>query len=124
MGRSLTRRDPIAAGGRPASELIIAERRRGAMSRQPGQTATSYLDSSALVKRYLVETGTPWVQTWCDDPVQTVAVLDISHYAYLCECEIATAWAQARGDLAAGRYRAESADTHTARIHTERTGAP
>jgi hypothetical protein len=47
------------------------------MSPPAGQAVTSYLDSSALVKRYLVETGTPWVQTWCADPNQTVAVGEI-----------------------------------------------
>lgn len=38
---------------------------------------TSYFDSSALVKRYLVEIGSSWVQTWCDDPVNAVAVAEI-----------------------------------------------
>jgi predicted nucleic acid-binding protein len=47
------------------------------MNDPAGHAVTSYLDSSALVKRYLVETGTPWVQTWCADPIQTVAVGEI-----------------------------------------------
>ena len=47
------------------------------MSELVHQAVTSYLDSSALVKRYLIETGTPWVQAWCDDPAQTVAVAEI-----------------------------------------------
>lgn len=47
------------------------------MSQPGGQAASSYVDSSALVKRYLVEVGTPWVQTWCDAPTQTVAVAEI-----------------------------------------------
>jgi hypothetical protein len=47
------------------------------MSQPDSPAATSYLDSSALVKRYLVETGTPWVQTWCTDPIETVAVGEI-----------------------------------------------
>jgi hypothetical protein len=47
------------------------------MSPPVGQAVTSYFDSSALVKRYLVETGTPWVQSWCVDPIQTVAVGEI-----------------------------------------------
>jgi hypothetical protein len=47
------------------------------VSEPAGPAVTSYLDSSALVKRYLVETGTPWVQTWCADPVRTVAVGEI-----------------------------------------------
>ncbi len=51
-------------------------------------------------------------------------VMDIAHYKHLCECETVTAWAQAREDLAAGRYRRESASAHTARIHAELAGAP
>ena len=47
------------------------------MSESADQAVTSYLDSSALVKRYLVETGTPWVQAWCDNPTQMVAVAEI-----------------------------------------------
>jgi predicted nucleic acid-binding protein len=38
---------------------------------------TAYFDSSALVKRYLTELGTAWVQTWCDDPGRTIAVAEI-----------------------------------------------
>ena len=45
------------------------------MSERP--THTAYFDSSALVKRYITETGTAWVQAWCDDPDQTVAVAEI-----------------------------------------------
>jgi prevent-host-death family protein len=43
-------------------------------------------------------------------------VMDLDHYEYLRECEIAAAWAQTREDVAAGRYRRESADAHMARI--------
>lgn len=50
-------------------------------------------------------------------------VMDIAHYEYLRECEIATSWAQARDDLAAGRYRTESVDEHLARIKNELTDA-
>lgn len=39
--------------------------------------ATAYFDSSALVKRYLDEPGTAWVQAWCSDPGQTIAVAEI-----------------------------------------------
>jgi hypothetical protein len=46
-------------------------------------------------------------------------VMDIAHYDFLRECEIAAAWAQTRADLAAGRYRRESADDHMARIESE-----
>lgn len=46
-------------------------------------------------------------------------VMDIAHYDFLRECEIVAAWAQTRDDLAAGRYRRESADSHRARIEGE-----
>ncbi len=46
-------------------------------------------------------------------------VMDIAHYDFLRECEIAAAWAQTRADLAAGRYRHEGADAHVARIEGE-----
>ena len=45
------------------------------MSERP--THTAYFDSSALVKRYITETGTTWVQAWCNDANQTVAVAEI-----------------------------------------------
>ena len=46
-------------------------------------------------------------------------VMDIAHYDFLRECEIAAAWAQTREDVAAGRYRREGADAHMARIKGE-----
>lgn len=46
-------------------------------------------------------------------------VMDIAHYDYLRECEIASAWAQVREDMAAGRYRQEGADEHMARVKAE-----
>jgi hypothetical protein len=46
-------------------------------------------------------------------------VMELAHYDYLRECEIAAAWAQAREDVAAGRYRRESAVEHMARIKGE-----
>ncbi len=46
-------------------------------------------------------------------------VMDIAHYDFLRECEIAAAWGQARADVEAGRYRRESADAHIARIENE-----
>jgi predicted nucleic acid-binding protein len=48
------------------------------MSQPLDHTITAYFDSSALVKRYLVEAGTAWVQAWCDSPTQTVAVAEIA----------------------------------------------
>ncbi len=50
-------------------------------------------------------------------------VMDIAHYDFLRECEIAAAWAQTRADLAAGRYRRESADAHRTRIEDELSDA-
>lgn len=47
------------------------------MAQSSAPAVTSYFDSSALVKRYLTESGTPWVQTWCKDPAHTVAVAEI-----------------------------------------------
>ena len=46
-------------------------------------------------------------------------VMDITHYDYLRECEIAAGWAQTRADVAAGRYRREAADAHMARVKDE-----
>lgn len=46
-------------------------------------------------------------------------VMDIAHYDFLRECEIAAAWAQTREDVAAGRYRREGADAHMTRIKDE-----
>jgi prevent-host-death family protein len=51
-------------------------------------------------------------------------VMDIAHYDFLRECEIAAAWAQTRQDVAAGRYQRESADAHIARIKEELADAP
>jgi prevent-host-death family protein len=50
-------------------------------------------------------------------------VMDIAHYDFLRECEIAAAWAQTREDVAAGRYRREGADAHVARIEDQLTDA-
>ncbi len=46
-------------------------------------------------------------------------VMDLTHYDFLRECEIAAAWAQTREDVVAGRYRREGADAHLARIKDE-----
>jgi len=48
-------------------------------------------------------------------------VMDIAHYDFLRECEIAAAWAQTREDVAAGRYRQEGVDAHMARASKART---
>lgn len=49
--------------------------------------------------------------------------MDITHYDFLRECEIAAAWAQTREDVAADRYRREGADAHVARIKDELSDA-
>ncbi len=50
-------------------------------------------------------------------------VMDLDHYEYLRECEIAAAWAQTRADVAAGRYRRESSDEHMARTQGDAADA-
>lgn len=37
-------------------------------------SATVYLETSALVKRYTAEPGTAWIRTLCDQPDQVIAV--------------------------------------------------
>ena len=46
-------------------------------------------------------------------------VMDIAHYDYLRECEIAAAWAQSRSDVEAGRFRREGSAAHRARVERE-----
>lgn len=41
-------------------------------------STTYYLDSSALVKRYAVETGTGWIRTLCEQPETVIAVALVS----------------------------------------------
>jgi hypothetical protein len=41
-------------------------------------SSTDYFDSSALVKRYLAETGSAWVQARCNDPARTIVTADLS----------------------------------------------
>jgi len=48
-------------------------------------------------------------------------VMDIAHYDYLRECEIASAWLQSKVDIAEGRYRRENAAEHIARVQREAT---
>lgn len=43
-------------------------------------------------------------------------VMDLAHYQYLRECELDAALAEARADLAAGRFVEESAAAHLARL--------
>ena len=46
-------------------------------------------------------------------------VMDIAHYHYLRECELAAALAETRADLAAGRAVRESAEAHLARLEKQ-----
>ncbi len=43
-------------------------------------------------------------------------VMEVAHYHYLRECELDAALAQSQADLAAGRFVAESAQAHAARL--------
>jgi PHD/YefM family antitoxin component YafN of YafNO toxin-antitoxin module len=43
-------------------------------------------------------------------------VMDLEHYHYLRECELETALAQSRADLAEGRFVKESPEAHIARM--------
>ena len=43
-------------------------------------------------------------------------VMDVAHYHYLRECELDAALAQSRADTAAGRFVAETAGQHMARL--------
>ena len=43
-------------------------------------------------------------------------VMDVDHYHYLRECELDAALAQSQADVAAGRFVAESAQAHAARL--------
>ena len=57
---------------------------------------TDYFDSSALVKQYLAETGSTWVQSRCNDPARIIALAEIGRV------EIAAAFAsKLRGGLIA-----------------------
>jgi predicted nucleic acid-binding protein len=85
------------------------------MDQQP-VTATFYLDSSALVKRYAVETGTEWVRTLCGQPDHVIAV------ALIGLVEVAAAVGgklrgkiidQATGDTILTRLKAEAATQYS-----------
>jgi PHD/YefM family antitoxin component YafN of YafNO toxin-antitoxin module len=43
-------------------------------------------------------------------------VMDMAHYHHLRECELEAALAQARADVAAGRFVQESPEAHLARL--------
>ena len=45
-------------------------------------------------------------------------VMDIDHYRYLRECELAAALAESQADLDEGRFVRESVDAHMARLAT------
>jgi hypothetical protein len=64
------------------------------------------------------------VEALADTPEATVSVrgkerfvvMEIEHYHYLRECELAAALAESQVDLDAGRFVAESVDAHLARL--------
>jgi len=64
-------------------------------------SSTYYLDSSALIKRYLAETGTNWVQGLHNDLVQIIVTADLARV------EAAAAFARKlrEGAIAQGTYR-------------------
>ncbi|MEY4592219.1 MAG: hypothetical protein RIR18_1114 [Pseudomonadota bacterium] len=45
-------------------------------------------------------------------------VMDMAHYQYLRECELEAALAESRADMEAGRFVADSVETHVARVTT------
>jgi PHD/YefM family antitoxin component YafN of YafNO toxin-antitoxin module len=45
-------------------------------------------------------------------------VMDIAHYHYLRECELETALAESRAEIANGRFVQESPEQHLARLDT------
>jgi PHD/YefM family antitoxin component YafN of YafNO toxin-antitoxin module len=47
---------------------------------------------------------------------QRYVVMDMEHYHYLRECELESALAQTRADLAEGRFAKGSAEDHLARL--------
>ncbi len=62
---------------------------------------TDYFDSSALVKRYLAEAGSAWVQARCNNPAQVIVTADLAR------AEMAAAFARKlrEGTLAPDEYR-------------------
>ena len=85
------------------------------MGRQP-VTATFYLDSSALVKRYAIEPSTEWVQTLCSQPNHVIAI------ALIGLVEVAAAAAsklrgkvidQATGDVIMTNLKADAATQYS-----------
>lgn len=46
-------------------------------------------------------------------------VMDLNQYHYLRECELETALAQTKADLAEGRFVKESAESHVSRVMAE-----
>jgi len=73
------------------------------MSHPTAEIATGYFDSSALVKRYIAENGTAWVQSWCNNPRQTIAIAEIGLV------EIAAAFAgKLRGGFISSRLYQEA----------------
>jgi hypothetical protein len=47
---------------------------------------------------------------------QRFVVMDIAHYQYLRECELEAALAETRADIAAGRFKVQTAAQHIAEV--------
>jgi predicted nucleic acid-binding protein len=64
-------------------------------------SSTDYFDSSALVKWYLAETGSTWVQARCNNPTQVIVTADLAR------AEMAAAFARKlrEGTLTPGEYQ-------------------
>lgn len=65
--------------------------RLGGGNRSASQPKTFYLDASAMVKRYLAETGSAWVESLCAE--ETAHALAIAHIGVV---EVAAAFAAKR----------------------------
>ena len=72
------------------------------MQPKSNSVAVNYFDSSALVKRYLVETGSAWVQALCADANQMIVLGEIG----LVEITAAMAGKLRGGHISASRFRA------------------
>ena len=69
-------------------------------------TTVNYFDSSALVKRYFVETGSAWIQALCADATQTIVLAEIG----LVEITAAMAGKLRGGYISASQFRSLRGD--------------
>lgn len=76
------------------------------MNPTSSSATVNYFDSSALVKRYFVETGSAWVQALCADATQTIVLAEIG----LVEITAAMAGKLRGGYISASQFRALRGD--------------